>query len=179
MPMILIVRHLYKNDPELLKRRLRMKEKQKTQQMLQVLLFPLFLLAFIIPGFDYRLHWSNVPLLILIISFVFVLLSYLFIGLVFKTNSYASRIIEVEKGQKVISSGPYAVVRHPMYLGVLFFYLFSPVALGSYWALIPALIIIPTLIVRINGEEKELVQNLAGYKEYMLKTKYRILPRIW
>jgi len=179
VPMIFIVRYLYKNDPELLKRRLRMKERQKTQKLIQTVMWPFFLLAFIIPGFDYRWHWSNVPLAIVIISELLVLLSYLFIGLVFKTNSYASRIVEVEKGQKVITTGPYAIVRHPMYLGVLVMYLFSPLALGSYWALIPALLIIPILFIRIIGEERELLENLEGYKEYAMETRYRLVPGIW
>jgi len=139
----------------------------------------MFLLAFILPGFDYRLHWSNVPLTIVAISDVLVLLGYLFIGLVFRTNSYASRIIEVEKNQKVITTGPYAIVRHPMYLGVFVFYTFSPLALGSYWALIPALLIVPVLFIRIRDEEKELLDNLEGYKEYLVKTKYRLIPGIW
>ena len=179
VPMIFIVRYLYKYDPELLKRRLRMRERQKTQKLIQAVLWPFFLLVYIIPGFDYRLHWSNVPLTIIIISEVLVLLSYLFIGQVFRTNSYASRIVEVEKGQKVITTGPYAIVRHPMYLGVLFFYIFSPLSLGSYWALIPALLIIPILFIRIRGEEKELLENLEGYEEYVIKTKYRLVPGIW
>ena len=179
VPMFFIIRYLYKNDPELLKRRLRMKERQKTQRLIQIVMGPFFLLAFIIPGFDYRWHWSTVPLIVVIISEVLVLLSYLFIGLVFKTNSYASRIVEVEKGQKVITTGPYAIVRHPMYLGVLIMYVFSSLALGSYWALIPMSLIIPILFARIKEEEKELLQNLAGYKEYLTKTRYRLLPGVW
>jgi protein-S-isoprenylcysteine O-methyltransferase Ste14 len=179
VPMFFIVRYLYKNDPELLKRRLRMKERQKTQRLIQIVMGPFFLLAFIIPGFDYRWHWSTVPLIVVIISEVLVLLSYLFIGLVFKTNSYASRIVEVEKDQKVITTGPYAIVRHPMYLGVLIMYMFSSLALGSYWALIPMSLIIPILFARIKEEEKELLQNLAGYKEYLTKTRYRLLPGVW
>ena len=179
VPMFFIIRYLYKNDPELLKRRLRMNERQKTQRLIQIVMGPFFLLAFIIPGFDYRWHWSTVPLIVVIISEVLVLLSYLFIGLVFKTNSYASRIVEVEKGQKVITTGPYAIVRHPMYLGVLIMYVFSPLALGSYWALIPMSLIIPILFARIKEEEKELLQNLAGYKEYLTKTRYRLLPGVW
>ena len=179
VPMIFIVSYLYKHDPGLLKRRLRMRERERTQRLIQVVLWPMFLLAFILPGFDYRLHWSNVPLTIVVISDVLVLLGYLFIGLVFRTNSYASRIIEVEKNQKVITTGPYAIVRHPMYLGVFAFYTFSPLALGSYWALIPALLIVPVLFIRIRDDEKELLDNLEGYKEYIVKTKYRLIPGIW
>ncbi len=179
VPMIFIVRYLYQHDPKLLERRMRMRERQKTQKLIQALLWPIFLLAFIIPGFDYRLHWSNVPLTVIIISDVLVLFGYLFVALVFKTNSYASRIIEVEKGQKVITTGPYAAVRHPMYSGVFVMYVFSPLALGSYWAMIPVLLIVPILVVRIRGEEKELLENLEGYKEYVTKTKYRLVPGIW
>ena len=179
VPMIFVVRYLYQHDRGLLERRLRMRERQKTQKFIQAVGVPLFLLAFIIPGFDYRFHWSNIPLAIIIVSDVLVFIGYLFIGLVFKTNSYASRIVEVEKGQKVITTGLYAIVRHPMYLGVFVFYTFSPLALGSYWALIPALLIVPILFIRIIGEEKELLENLEGYKEYVMKTKYRLVPGIW
>ncbi len=179
VPMIFLVRYLYKHDPELLERRMRMREKQKTQKLIVALSWPFFLLAFIIPGFDHRFDWSIVPMIIIIVSDAFVLSGYLFVALVFKANSYASRIIEVEKGQKVITTGPYAIVRHPMYLGVLIFYIFSPLALGSYWAVIPSLLIVPVLVVRIKGEERELVENLEGYKEYLMKTKYRLVPGIW
>lgn len=179
VPLIFIVRYLYKHDPKLLERRMRTREKQKTQKLIQGVSWPFFLAAFIVPGFDHRSHWSNVSLPITIISYVLVLFGYLIVVLVFKANSYTSRIIEVEKDQKVVTTGPYAVVRHPMYLGVLIFYIFSPLALGSYWALIPALLIVPILVARIGGEEKELLENLEGYKEYVMKTKYRLVPGIW
>jgi protein-S-isoprenylcysteine O-methyltransferase Ste14 len=179
VPMMFILRYLYKHDPELLKRRMRTGEKQKTQKLIIATNWLVFLLAYALPGFDHRFQWSNVPAFVTIISFLLVLTGYLFIGLVFKTNSYASRIIEIAQDQKVITTGPYAIVRHPMYLGVLVFYAFSPMALGSYWAVIPALLIIFTLVWLITGEEKELVKNLKGYKEYTFKTKYRLVPGIW
>lgn len=179
VPAIFLVRYLYKHDPELLERRMRIRERQKTQKLIVALSWPFFLLAFIIPGFDHRLHWSSMSLAVIIISDVLVLFSYLFIALVFRTNSYASRIVEVQKGQEVITTGPYTIVRHPMYLGLLVFYIFSPLALGSYWAAIPALLIIPTLVARIIDEERQLSENLEGYKEYVTKTKYRLLPRVW
>jgi protein-S-isoprenylcysteine O-methyltransferase Ste14 len=99
--------------------------------------------------------------------------------LVFRENRYTSRIVEVEREQEVISSGPYAVVRHPMYVGVLVMYIFSPLALGSYWALIPSLLIVPILVARIRNEETVLARELAGYRDYMQKTKYRLIPGIW
>jgi len=135
--------------------------------------------AFIIPGFDVRFGWSNVPWLVVIIADVIVLFAYLFFALVLKTNSYASRIVEVEKGQKVITTGPYAVVRHPMYLASLILYGFSPLALGSYWAMLLVVLLTALLITRIKGEERELLENLEGYEEYVKKTKYRLVPGIW
>ena len=110
---------------------------------------------------------------------VLVLLGYCLVFLVFRENRYASRIIEVEKGQSVIASGPYAVIRHPMYLGTLLMYVFSPLALGSYWAVLPGLLIIPVLVARILNEEKVLLQDLQGYQEYVQKTRYRLIPGIW
>lgn len=158
---------------------MRMKERQRTQKWLISLSCLFFLPAFIIPGFDRRFEWSHVPLAVIVISVLLVLSGYLMFALVLKTNSYASRVIEVEKGQKVISARPYAIVRHPMYLAVLILFAFSPLALGSYWAMIPLVLLLILLVVRIKGEEKELLENLEGYKEYVMKTKYRLLPGIW
>lgn len=179
VPMSVLVRYLYKHDPALLERRMRMKERQKTQKLVIPLSFLFFMPAFIIPGFDVRFGWSNVPWLVVIIADVVVLFAYLFFALVLKTNSYASRIVEVEKGQKVITTGPYAVVRHPMYLASLILYGFSPLALGSYWAMLLVVLLTALLITRIKGEERELLQNLEGYEEYVKKTKYRLVPGIW
>ncbi len=179
IPLTITVRYLYRHDPALLERRMRMNERQGTQKIVIALSWPIFLTAFVIPGFDYRFHWSEMPLFTVAFADVMVLAGYLFVGLVFRTNSYASRVVEVEKGQKLIKTGPYALVRHPMYLGVLVFYLFSPLALGSYWAVIPAVLMIPMLVARIKGEERELLKNLEGYKEYSAKTKFRLVAGIW
>jgi len=130
-------------------------------------------------GLDHRYHWSNVPAYIVIVANDIVLSGYIFVLFVFLVNSYASRIIEVEKGQKVITTGPYAIVRHPMYLGVLIMYLFTPLALGSYRAIIIFLLLVPLLVTRLLNEEEVLLRELPGYKEYCQKTKYHLIPYIY
>ena len=140
----------------------------------------IFLLgAFLVPGFDRRWGWSVMPWWVVVAADLLVLLGYAIIFRVFRENQFTSRTVQVEQGQQVVSTGPYAVVRHPMYVGVLVFYLASPIALGSWWAFLPAAIIIPILVVRIVNEEQVLERDLAGYREYKLKTKYRLLPGIW
>ena len=177
--MSILARYLYKHDPELLERRMRTKEKHNTQKLVIALSFLSFLPVFIIPGFDIRFGWSNVPWVVVIIADVLVLSGYLLFVLVLITNSYASRVIEVEKGQGVITTGPYAIVRHPMYLAMFILCTFSPLALGSYWAIIPVVLLVVLIQVRITSEEQELLENLKGYEEYILKTKYRMVPGIW
>jgi protein-S-isoprenylcysteine O-methyltransferase Ste14 len=101
------------------------------------------------------------------------------VALVYRENRYASRVVEVMQEQQVISSGPYGVVRHPMYAGMILLYLATPLALGSYWALIPAALIVPVLAARSLAEESLLTQELKGYAEYTQKVRYRLLPGIW
>ncbi|MCJ7580149.1 MAG: isoprenylcysteine carboxylmethyltransferase family protein [Candidatus Aminicenantes bacterium] len=178
-PMALFGLYMFKHDPKMLERRMRTKEKRKEQKMIVKLSLLPYLAAFILPGFDKRLGWSNVPLAVKIIALALVLAGYLMVLYVFITNSYASRIVEVEKDQKVITTGPYTLVRHPMYLATFVLYIFSPLALGSYWAMIPTVFFLFIFIPRIKDEEKELFEKLEGYKEYTLKTKYRLIPGIW
>jgi len=174
---LFITAYFFKKSPELLSRRMKFKEKETTRKPPAFL--NLYFLCFLIPGFDFRFHWSTVPVWIVIAANAIVFLGYIFIIIVFKENSYASTIIQVEQEQQVIKTGPYAIVRHPMYLGVLFMLLFSPLALGSYWAIIPSLLCIPSLVLRIKSEEEVLLQDLPGYKDYCLKTRYRLIPSIW
>ncbi|MGR8981457.1 MAG: methyltransferase family protein, partial [Gammaproteobacteria bacterium] len=138
-----------------------------------------FVLIFLVPGFDQRYDGSDVSPFVVITADILVLVGYGICFLVFKENPYASRVIEVEPGQEVITTGPYAIVRHPMYFGVLLIFLATPLALGSYWALWPAAFIIPILMARIRNEENVLARNLKGYQEYLQSTPYRLLPRIW
>jgi protein-S-isoprenylcysteine O-methyltransferase Ste14 len=179
IPVLFVVAYLLKHDPELLERRMRMREKEAAQKRIINLSYPYYLLTFLLPGLDRRFEWSVVPVELVIAADILVLLGYGIVFLVYRENSYASRIIEVEREQKVISSGPYAVVRHPMYLGVLLMYTLSPLALGSYWALIPGLLIIPILVARIRNEEEVLARELDGYSEYKQKIRYRLIPGIW
>jgi len=177
--LLFVAIYLLKNDPELLARRMRMREKEAAQQRIIKLSYIPFVLAFLLPGFDKRFGWSNVPAGVVVISDLLVFVGFGIIFLALRENRYASRIIEVEQGQTVISSGPYAMVRHPMYLGALPLYTFSPLALGSYWAMIPAIWIIPFIVARIRNEEIVLARDLNGYQEYMRKIRYRLIPGMW
>jgi len=179
IPMFFVFIYLIKKDPDLLARRMKMKEKEKEQKLIIKLSYIPFLISFLLPGFDKRFGWSDVPLAVVILADFLVFVSYIIFFLVLKENSYASRIVEVEAEQKVISSGPYAKVRHPMYSVVLSMYILSPIALGSYWAVIPMIFIIPVIVARILNEEEVLTRDLDGYKEYTQKTRYRLIPGIW
>ena len=179
IPMIFVMIYLIAKDPELLERRMRMREKETEQRTIIKLSILFFFAAFLIPGFDKRFGWSSVPLEVIIIADAIVVGGYLLFAIVLRENRYASRIIEVEKKQKVITTGPYAFVRHPMYSGVLLMYGFSPLALGSYWGMIPNALLILLIVARIRNEEKVLKQELEGYREYTQKVKYRLVPGIW
>ena len=179
IPMIFVLFYFLKRDPKFLERRTKGTEKVKEQKLIQLINLPVFMAAFIIPGLDRRFGWSDVPVEVIIITDIVILLGYLIIFRVFRENSYASRIIEIDKEQKVISTGLYSIVRHPMYIGVLIMYLPTPLALGSYWGLIPMALLPATIVFRILNEEKVLSEKLDGYKDYCRKTKYRLIPYIW
>jgi len=180
IPMLGVLVYLLRKDPALLERRMRMREREKEQSLMIKLSWIWFAVSFLIPGLDHRFGWSRVPTEIVIASDVLVFLGYCMFIMVLRENSYASRVVEVEKGQKVIDTGPYALVRHPLYLSAIILYAFTPLALGSYWALLPIWLIIPLLtIMRIPNEEQVLRRDLPGYEEYMQKVKYRVLPGVW
>ncbi len=166
-------------DPRFLERRARGTEKVKEQKLFQLFTLPVFIAAFIIPGFDKRFGWSDVPTEVIIATDAFILGGYLIIFMVFRQNSYASRIIEIDQEQRVITTGLYSIIRHPMYIGVLIMYMPTPLALGSYWGLIPMALLPIALAFRIINEEKVLRENLPGYIEYCQKTRYRLIPYIW
>jgi protein-S-isoprenylcysteine O-methyltransferase Ste14 len=177
--MITEIVYLARKDPALLQKRLQAKEKVKKQELLVVLSMVLMTIAFIIPGLDYRFHWSQVPLWLVIVGVIFFALGFLMYTVVLRQNRYASRIIEIQKQQQVIDFGLYSVVRHPMYLTIIILDLNVPLILGSYYALIPMFLCCCELIARIKNEEEVLRKGLAGYEAYMKKVKYRLIPYIW
>ena len=179
IPMFFVLLYLLKYDPALLERRMRTREKERQQKLL--IKFSTFttVTAYVIPGLDYRFKWSTVPSTLVVIADIVIFAAYIFFFLVLRENSYAGRVVEVERDQKVISTGPYAFVRHPMYVSVSLLFLFSPIALGSYWAMIAMVPILPVLIFRIKNEERLLMQELSGYEEYTQRVRYRLLPMVW
>ena len=179
VPMVALIFYLLRSAPDLLERRMRMRETADRQKAVIGLSALVFLVAFAVPGFDHRYGWSRVPVLVVLLADVLVLLGYALYALVLRENRYAARTIAVEAGQKVITTGPYAVVRHPMYLAMTLLLCASPLAMGSYWGVLPMLALPLLLAVRIVHEEDLLKKELAGYSEYLLKTKYRLFPGIW
>jgi protein-S-isoprenylcysteine O-methyltransferase Ste14 len=171
--------YLYKHDPQLLERRMQTKEKVREQKLIMKLAYVVFICALLLPGLDHRFSWSRVPLWLTILSQTFVFVGYLMALWVMKVNRFASRIIEVQPEQKVISAGLYRMVRHPMYLGAIIMYLFTPLALGSYWTLPASVLVIPVIVLRLLNEEKVLRQDLPGYSEFCLQTRFHLIPYVW
>ncbi len=177
--MICALIYLKKRDPELLAKRMNIHAKQKEQKLVVKLALLLFLFAFVIPGLDFRFGWSQVPLEVVIAATLVFVLSYIMFIVVMVQNSYASRVIEIQKGQKLIDTGLYSLVRHPMYLAATIMYFASMLVLGSYYALIPMIFFPVLLAYRIIHEEELLVKELPGYREYTKKVKYRLIPFVW
>ncbi len=173
---------LWKNDRRLLERRLRAgpgAEKERFQKWLQAVASLLFGGMFLVSGFDRRLHWSSVPFWLVASGDLAVLLAFFLVFCVLRENSFASGIIEVDPEQTVITTGPYEVVRHPMYAGGALLFLATPFALGSYWALLCVIPMLGVLVARLLDEERYLCDNLAGYSAYRAKVRYRLFPGVW
>ena len=179
IPMFFIGILLFFKSPELLKRRLNAKEKQKEQDLVVKLSGLMFLLGFILAGLDFRFKWLELPYGVSLGASLLFLIAYALYGEVLRENNYLGRTIEVCEDQKVIDTGLYGIVRHPMYSATLLLFLTIPLVLGSLIAL-PVFLLYPLLLIsRIKHEEAFLEKELKGYKEYMQKVKYRLIPFIW
>jgi len=173
---VLIFVYLYKNNPKLLERRLNRTEKEKSQKRIQLYVFITYIGALILPSLDHRFLWSDVPFLVVMVGDVLVALGYFLIFIALKENTFAAATIEVTPDQKVIATGPYAIIRHPMYSGAIVMLLGTPLALGSWWGLFMFIPSAFTIEWRLLDEEKILFQSLSGYREYCQKVRYRLVP---
>ena len=174
--------YFLKRDPRVVERRMRVgptAEREPAQKIIMSLLLAGFVLLLVVPGFDHRWHWSDVPLWLVLAADVFVVLGLLGTAIVVRQNSYAASTITVEAGQPVVSTGLYAIVRHPMYSAALVMTAFTPLALGSNWALLIVVLLVPVLAWRLLDEERFLARELPGYVEYCRKVRYRLVPGIW
>lgn len=176
------ITYLTKKDPELLKARAKTKTTESWDKKLGIISTPFFILLYILPGFDaVRFQWSNLPFYISLIGFIVMFLAVFLFFLVSRENTYLSRVVEIqeERGHRVITTGPYRIVRHPMYLSVIILYTSHCFALGSLFSLIPCIFVVIVIILRTIRENKMLNEQLEGYKEYAQKTRYKLIPGIW
>lgn len=176
--------YMVKRDPQLMERRMQMKEKEPKQMVFKALLSVIGFSAIVLAGLDFRLGWTRdwlgaVPLVGVLAAQSVVLAGYCLAFWAMKANTFAARTIRVETGQTVVSSGPYAIVRHPMYSGIALFVLAAPLALGSYVAWLVFVWTIPLLALRLLDEENVLRRELAGYSEYCQRTRFRLIPGVW
>jgi protein-S-isoprenylcysteine O-methyltransferase Ste14 len=174
--------YLMKEDPALLQRRMRggpTADKEPVQKIIMLITSLGFVGLLVVPALDHRFAWSQMPPYMALAGDVLVGAGWLAIFFVFRENSFTSATIELAPDQKVISSGPYALVRHPMYAGALVMLLGMPIALGSWWGVLVVAAILPALIWRLVEEEKFLAENLAGYVAYRNSVRYRLLPWVW
>ena len=179
VPMTCVATWLLVREPELLAKRLSSKEQEKAQRQVVALSALMFVAGFLLAGFDQRFGWSEMPAWVVAVAAVVMLCGYGLYAEVMRENAFLSRTVEVQENQKVISTGLYGIVRHPMYAATLVLYLAMPIVLGSWVALIPFLAYPPIIARRIRNEEQVLEEGLAGYREYEQQVRYRLIPFIW
>ena len=179
VPMVVVGIGLLIFSPELLERRLNSKEKRSKQSGVVRFSGLMFLVGFVIAGLDTRYGWSLMPTAVTVVASAVFLLSYAMYIEVMRENVWLSRTIEVVDGQKVISTGLYGVVRHPMYLATLGLFLVMPLILGSWWAVAVFACYIPIIVIRIADEERLLLAELDGYADYCTRVRWRIVPFVW
>jgi protein-S-isoprenylcysteine O-methyltransferase Ste14 len=178
----LVTIYLWKKDPSLLERRVKAgptAEKSLYQKIVQFFASFVFIGIFVIAALDHNFSWSHISIYLTIAGDTLVIIGFYIIFLVFKENTYTSATIEVASNQKVIATGPYAIVRHPMYYGAFMLLLGTPLALGSLWTFISIIILIYVIVLRLLDEETFLIKNLKGYKKYCQKVRYRLVPHVW
>lgn len=179
IPMFIAGIILLTKNPELLKKRLDAKEKEGEQKKVIGMSAIIFILGFVLAGLDFRNGWSNIPLWVVMTASIIFIISYILYAEVLRENTYLSRTIEVQENQKVIDTGLYGIVRHPMYFATTLLFLSFPIILGS-WISFAIFCFFPFLLVkRIKNEEEVLEKGLEGYKEYKQKVKYRMVPFVW
>ncbi len=179
---VLLTFYFLKRDPHLIENRMTAgpaAEQQRSQKIIQAFTGTLAAILVIVPGLDHRFHWSSVPAPIVILANALVILGFLIIFRVFEENSFAASTIKVEAEQRVISTGPYRLVRHPMYAGGALLLLATPLALGSLWGLPVAVAISLAIVVRLLDEERYLSVNLRGYDAYRREVRHRLIPMVW
>ncbi len=179
IPIFIMGAVLLLKAPDLLKKRLDGKEKENTQKGVVVFSALIFLGGFIVAGLDFRFSWSNVPAVVQIIASALFLVSYVLYAEVMRENAYLSRTIEVQENQKVIDSGLYGIVRHPMYMATILLFSMIPLILGSWYSFVIFLAYPIIIALRIKNEEQVLTEQLDGYAEYKQKVKYKIIPFVW
>ena len=170
------------HDRKLVERRMNigpMAEQRPGQKLISALFMLGFVGFVVLPAFDHRFGWSPVAPVVSVIANTMIVLSFLLFFAAMKSNSYAASTIQVEKGQPVVSTGPYAYVRHPMYSGALLLVAAMPLALDSWWSVLLVVPFFPVLVWRILDEEFFLRESLPGYDEYMQRVRYRLVPRVW
>ena len=178
----LLTAELLRRDPALLERRMKggpQAERRPAQQIIMVGASLAFLSLLAVPALDYRFHWSSVPVVGVVLGNVLFAIGFLFVGRVYRENTYTSATIEIHEGQRVIDTGPYAIVRHPMYSGALLYMLGTPLALGSYWGLLGFVLMLLVIVWRLQDEEEMLARELPGYAEYRQRVRWRLLPGVW
>ena len=179
IPMFIAGIVLMIKNPELLKKRLNAKETEKDQKLVILFSGIMFIAGFIVAGLNYRYNWFVLPNIVVIIASVIFLISYILYAEVLRENTYLSRTIEVQENQKVIDTGLYGIVRHPMYMATILLFLSMPLILGSIFSFVIFLVYPLIIAKRIKNEEEVLEKDLQGYTEYKERVKYKIIPFIW
>lgn len=179
IPMLILGVVLFLKAPELLRKRLASREKEDAQKQVIALSLLMFVGGFVVAGLDFRFGWSRMPGWLVTAASVLLLVSYGLYAEVMRENAYLSRTVEVQEGQRVIDTGLYGIVRHPMYMATTVLFLSMPLVLGSWYAFVIFLIYPALLVKRIRNEEAILEKGLPGYREYQQKVKYRMIPFVW